>query len=125
MGPGQEAEELPEATVERVELVFLAEVPLADQPRGVAGGFQPLGEGDLAGGQPLAGTALGEQGRVEFMAVTLLVTAGEKRCPRRATVRPGDVTAGTADAVGADGVDVGGGHLPATVQADVRIAEVV
>ena len=47
VGAGQEAEELVEAAVERVELVLLAQVPLADQAGGVAGVLQPLGDGRL------------------------------------------------------------------------------
>src|SRR5262245_46466211 len=67
VGAGQEAEELAEAAVERVELLLLAEVPLADQAGGVASRLEPLGERGLTGGQPLTGASLGEQDWVELM----------------------------------------------------------
>ena len=48
MRAAEEAEELVEAAVQRVELRLLAQVPLADQAGGVAGGLEPLGERRLA-----------------------------------------------------------------------------
>src|SRR5262249_28666184 len=44
MSAAQEAEVLAEAAAQRVELVLLAEVPFADQPRGVAGRLEPVGD---------------------------------------------------------------------------------
>ena len=54
MSAGQEAEELAEATLERMKLLLLALVPLAKQPRGVTGRLEPGGNGHLSGRQSLA-----------------------------------------------------------------------
>src|SRR5262249_29431436 len=69
----QEAKELAKATVERVELFLLAQVPFADQACGVARRLEPIGDGHFCGGESLSVAASGKQGRVELMAKALLI----------------------------------------------------
>src|SRR5262249_19721492 len=70
----QEAKRLGESSLERMEFRLLAEVPLTDQSRRVAGGLEPVGNRGLAERQPLSLAA----GRppmdgIELVAEALLV----------------------------------------------------
>src|SRR5262245_33846968 len=74
----EEPEELVEAPVLRVELLLgVPEVPLADEPRLVARGLEPVGESGLGQRQSDAGGRVGRRAGVELVPVALLVAAGE------------------------------------------------
>jgi hypothetical protein len=124
----EEAEELVEAALLRVELRGGAEVPLADQPGGVAGGLQTVGQRRLrcrqAGAALLALLPLAPGG-VEFVAEALLVAAGQQAGAGRRTVRARDVAVGEPRPGLGQRVEVRRRHVLAAVEAHVGVAEVV
>ncbi len=62
VGARVEAEELVENARQGMEPLAVSKVSLADHARGVAGGFEPLGERGFAEGEP--GTGIGPASRV-------------------------------------------------------------
>ncbi len=115
----EEAEELVEAALLRVHFRQRAEVPLADQAGGVAGGLEPVGEGRLGQRQALAAAG------IELVAEAGLVAAGQQPGARRRAIRPGHVAVGEPHAGGGQRVEVRRGDVLAAVEAHVGIAHVV
>ena len=62
---------------------------------------------------------------VEFVAETLRIPAGHETCARRAAIGAAHVGVGEADSFSSDPIDVGCWNIPAAVNADVRVADVV
>src|SRR5438128_1381161 len=124
MRPAEEAKILLKAAAHRVELPLAAEVPLADHAGGVASLFEALSERRFREWQADV-LAFRRRAGVELMAEPLLIAACHQAGPRRAAIRPRDVTVGAADAVLCDRVDVGRGNVLAALDADIAIAHVI
>ena len=103
-----------------------AEMPFADRPGSVTGVPKRVGQRNLFDGQaqPLA-VAAGRPAGVEFVAEALLVAAGEQPGPRGAADRRRHVAVGEPHSIGGDRIDVRRLQAPATVAADVAVAQIV
>src|SRR5262249_41393569 len=100
-----------------------AEVPFADQSRGVAGRAQQVGQRALMERQ--SKLALGPDVRIELMPEASLIPAREQAGPRRAAIGRGHVAVGAANSRLRQLVDIRGRHGLAAVHADVPITQII
>ena len=68
---------------------------------------------------------LSHQGGIEFMAKPLLIPPGEESRPGRTAIGTRDITAGAANALLRQGIDVRRSNFLAAVDAEVGIAKIV
>ena len=120
--PGEVAEVFVEAAIQRMMPLRLAEVPLSDQPGGVAGALEHVGQSPLVRRE----SDLGVPARgVELVSEAGLVPAGVEAGPRRAADGRGHVPVGQPDAATREGVEVRRSNRPGTERAEVAVAQVV
>ena len=124
----EEAVEMIEAPRVGVELRRIADVPLADRDRGVAGCLQVIAQRLLLDSQAHElgiDTRRWFVGEIELVAVTLRVAPGQDAGPRRAAERRRHVGIGIGHAVGRDRVDIGRHHFSAILETEIGVARVV
>src|SRR5262245_61862304 len=117
MRPAEETEILLKSAAERMELSLAAQMPLPYHAGRVAGGCQEV----LVRGRRQRKAEcrpFGRRARIDFVAETLLVAAGQQASPRRAAIGPGNVAARAADSVLRQGIDVWRGNVLAAVNPD-------
>ena len=121
----EEAEKLVEAAAERMPLLLETEVPLADDPGGVARGLEPLRENRL--GEREADVLVGheDRARIELVAEALLIAAGHQRGPRGTAIGAAHVAVGEAHAVLRERVEMGRGNVLTAVGAGVGVSVIV
>ena len=119
-----EAEEEVVAVRVGAVLGLVAEVPLAEERRGVAGVLQQLRQRAAGGGQPLfRGGGDAAERRLDREA--LLIAPGDESGPGRAAHRAVGVEVGQLHAVSRQAVDVRRLDVLRPVAADVGVADVV
>src|SRR5262249_14707954 len=118
--PGQEPKELVKPPPLRVELGGRPQVPLADEPGGVAGSLQAIGDGRLRQRQPEPVVARALP-RIELVAESLLIPPGQQARARGAAIGAGYVAVRAADAAPRDRVDPRGRYVLAAVETDVSV----
>ena len=121
----EEAEKFVEAATLWVEFGGAAEVPLADERGGVAGGAEVIGDGFFADGQTDAGRGVFRTDGIKFKTETGLVATGEQRGAGGGAERGGDVTVGEAHAAGREGIEVRCGDFFAAVATEFAVTEIV
>ena len=102
----EEAEEVSEASLLRVEGGGAAQMPFADQTRVIPRGAQAIGDGRYADGQADARFQVLAADRVEFETKARLVTAGQQGGARGGAERSRDVAIREACALGDEPVDI-------------------
>ena len=121
----EKAEKFVEAAALWVKFGGAAEVPLADEGGGVAGGAKMISHRFFAGRQANAWRSVFRADGIKLKTETCLVATGEERGAGRSTKWRGDVAVGKARAAGGEGVDVGRGDTFAPVATEFAVAEVV
>ena len=100
-------------------------MPLAEHARGVAGGFQAVGDGGFRQRQAAAVRQTVGRREIEFVTESLLVAAGQQsRADRTANWR-GDITAGETDAVLGDRIDARCRNLRIALTCQLAVAQIV
>ena len=120
---GAEAPEVLVAALQRSERRQHAQVPFADQRRGITGVAQQRRQGGMFGRQSDIGLA-GER-FLEPQGQAVLVAAGDQREACRGTDCRVGVGLGEAHAAFGDAVDVGRREVPPAAAGKVRVAKIV
>ena len=120
----QESEELVKPTSARMIRGGSAEMPLADQRRGVAGVAQPVSDGGLFDRQSDGGIAVARPDRIELKAEARLVPTCHDCRARGGAEGRGHIAAGEPDTVGSDGVNVRRRNV-AALATEFAVAEIV
>jgi len=100
-------------------------MPLADEAGGVARLPEALRQGRLGKWQADRRVVGARGAGIELVAEALLVTSGQEPGAGRAAVRPRDIPRRAADAARGQRVEMGGGHVAASLEAEVGVAEIV
>ena len=120
-----EPEEFIEPVPKRMKLRLSAKVPFADQAVDVADVSQQFGQCLFVARQTDSGQFVVMPDGVEFVAESVLVSAGNQPCAGGAAKRPGDVAVGETYAVGRNGIDVRGRYFGIALTAQFAVTKIV
>ena len=121
----EEAEEVSEASLLRVEGGGAAQMPFTDQPRVIPRGAQAIGDGRYADGQADARFQVLAADRIEFETKARLVTASQQGSARGGAERSRDVAIREACALRDEPIDVRRRDAVATIATQLSVAEVI
>ena len=101
------------------------QVPFAHQRGGVARCTEPIGDRLLCKRQSEPRVEVSLPRGIEFVAEGTLVSARKQRCSRRAAKGSCDVTGGTTNSRGGEGIDMRRGNLAIPLHARLAVAQII